>query len=50
MKLLTSSIISVILWATIASAKWCANINQYDTTWDYSDRLQDLINEANRLR
>ncbi|ORE10456.1 hypothetical protein BCV72DRAFT_247524 [Rhizopus microsporus var. microsporus] len=50
MKLLTSSIVSLILWTTIVSAKWCANINQYDTTWDYSDRLQDLINEANRLR
>lgn len=41
---------STLLFAATVSAKWCVNMNQYKNTFDYTNKLQELIDQANNLK
>ncbi|KAG0940709.1 hypothetical protein G6F57_011348 [Rhizopus arrhizus] len=41
---------STLLFAATVSAKWCVNMNQYKNTFDYTNKLQELIDQANTLK
>ncbi|KAG1441835.1 hypothetical protein G6F56_011314 [Rhizopus delemar] len=41
---------STLIIASTVSAKWCINSDRYKDTFDYTNRLQELIDEASRSK